>query len=54
MEGHREFFNDQLFSIFSASDYGGRNVRARILEIDLDADWDSNWKHLEIMKDLEI
>ena len=51
-DGHREFFDNHLFSIFSASDYGGKQIHAKILEFDLASPWESNWKLLEIMTEL--
>ena len=53
LEGHHEYFNNRLFSLFSASDYAGRKIQAKIIEFDLDKDWESNWKHYTILKDIE-
>ena len=53
LEGHREFFDNRLFSIFSSSDYSGRKIDAQILEFDFSKDWDKNWKHYSIRKDLK-
>jgi diadenosine tetraphosphatase ApaH/serine/threonine PP2A family protein phosphatase len=52
LEGHMEYFNDRLFSLFSSSDYAGRKISAKILEFDFSKPWDSNWRHLTILKDL--
>ncbi len=52
LEGHKEFFDNRLFSLFSSSYYVSRVIEAKILEVDLVKPWESNWKHFTIRKDL--
>ena len=52
LEGHREYFQDRLFSIFSCSQYGSQEITAKILEIDFSKSWTSNWRLLTIKTDL--
>ncbi|RLI65753.1 MAG: hypothetical protein DRO88_03655 [Promethearchaeia archaeon] len=52
LDGHKEYFQDRMFSIFSSSSYGKRDIDAKILEIDLRKSWVENWKHYTILTDL--
>ncbi|UYP44943.1 hypothetical protein NEF87_001228 [Candidatus Lokiarchaeum ossiferum] len=52
LDGHREYFQDRLFSIFSCSQYGTQEITAKILEIDFSKPWTSNWQLLTILTDL--
>ena len=51
-EGHRFLFGNRLISLFSASKYVGRTVRAKILEVDFTKPWETNWELLTIQEDL--
>ncbi|MHA1520028.1 MAG: metallophosphoesterase [Promethearchaeota archaeon] len=53
LEGNKEYFDNRLFSIFSSSNYGSREIAAKILEIDLSKEWESNWRHYTILDELE-
>lgn len=52
LEGHKEYFDDRLFSIFSSSSYGDRDIEAKILEIDLAKPWEENWRLYTILDEL--
>ncbi|MCF2140002.1 MAG: serine/threonine protein phosphatase [Candidatus Lokiarchaeota archaeon] len=52
IDGHKEYFDDKMFSIFSSSSYGKRDIDAKILEIDLRRPWVQNWKLYTILTDL--
>ncbi len=53
IEGHREYFNNRLFSLFSNSHYVGRQIHAKILEMDFSKPWLENWEYHTIQQDLE-
>lgn len=52
LDGHKEYFQERMFSIFSCSSYGKRDIDAKILEMDLRRPWVQNWKHYTILTDL--
>jgi len=52
LEGHREFFENRLISLFSSSNYVDRDIQARILEVDLSKPWEKNWRLLRIVDEL--
>lgn len=54
IKGHREFFNNRLFSVFSSSNYVGRTLKGSILEIDLIKEWEKNWQYFAILDDLPL
>ena len=53
LDGHREYFNDRLFSLFSSSNYSNQEIKAKIMEIDFTKPWGSNWRLLTILTDLD-
>ncbi len=54
LDGHKEYFDNRLFSLFSSSSYGSREIEAKILELDLSKEWDSNWRYITILDGLDV